>query len=208
MRNDEKPTRESRKPLESKSHVQGFPGGTEIAPKKESIGQKAGKFRPVADAIRMNDLPEESMNEWGKVFKSNDCWLSLALLIQAANAAPPEGETRLLDGIYTLSLLNAVKPQNELEGLLATQMSGVHSLAMEFLRRANYPNQTPVGVTENIERANKLLRTFTAQLDSLNRLRGKGQQKVIVEHVHVHKGGQAIVGEVSHPGKGGGGRGE
>jgi hypothetical protein len=33
-------------------------------------------------------------------------------------------------------------------------------------------------------------------LDALNRHRGKGQQKVTVEHVHVHSGGQAIVGTV------------
>jgi hypothetical protein len=31
---------------------------------------------------------------------------------------------------------------------------------------------------------------------ALNRHRGKGQQKVTVEHVHVHDGGQAIVGNV------------
>jgi hypothetical protein len=40
----------------------------------------------------------------------------------------------------------------------------------------------------------KLLRTFTAQTEALQRYRGKGQQKVTVEHVHVHTGGQAIVG--------------
>jgi hypothetical protein len=34
------------------------------------------------------------------------------------------------------------------------------------------------------------------QVEALNRHRGKGQQKVTVEHVHVHKGGQAIVGAV------------
>jgi hypothetical protein len=33
-------------------------------------------------------------------------------------------------------------------------------------------------------------------LDALNRYRGKGQQKVTVEHVHVHSGGRAIVGTV------------
>jgi hypothetical protein len=32
---------------------------------------------------------------------------------------------------------------------------------------------------------------------ALNRHRGKGHQKVTVEHVHVHEGGQAIVGNVS-----------
>jgi hypothetical protein len=38
-------------------------------------------------------------------------------------------------------------------------------------------------------------------LDALNRHRGKSQQKVTVEHVHVHSGGQAIVGAVG-PGEG------
>jgi hypothetical protein len=36
----------------------------------------------------------------------------------------------------------------------------------------------------------------------IGRYRGKGQQKVTVEHVHVHTGGQAIVGSVSQSGGG------
>jgi hypothetical protein len=45
----------------------------------------------------------------------------------------------------------------------------------------------------------KLLRTFTMQVEALHRYRGKGQQKVTVEHVHVNAGGQAIVGTVHPP---------
>jgi hypothetical protein len=50
--------------------------------------------------------------------------------------------------------------------------------------------------------ANKLSRSYAALLDALNRHRGKGQQKVTVEHVHVHSGGQAVVGVVETPGGG------
>ena len=36
------------------------------------------------------------------------------------------------------------------------------------------------------------------QLEAMQKLKGKaGQQKVTVEHVHVHEGGKAIVGAVS-----------
>jgi Beta-lactamase len=52
---------------------------------------------------------------------------------------------------------------------------------------------------ENLNQANKLSRTFTELLDALNSHRGKGQQKVTVEHVHVHSGGQAVVGMVQTP---------
>lgn len=46
--------------------------------------------------------------------------------------------------------------------------------------------------------ATKLERIFIALMEALDRHRGKGQQNMNVEHVHVHDGAQAIVGPVSH----------
>jgi len=48
----------------------------------------------------------------------------------------------------------------------------------------------------NLNSANKLSRTYSTLVEALNRHRGKGQQKMTVEHVHVYEGGQAIVGNV------------
>jgi hypothetical protein len=56
---------------------------------------------------------------------------------------------------------------------------------------------------EHLNQAGKLSRTFAMLLDALNRHRGKGSQRITVEHVHVHTGGQAIVGSVSQSGGGG-----
>jgi len=67
---------------------------------------------------------------------------------------------------------------------------------MECYRRAMIGEQTFEGRRENLSQANKLSRTYATLLEALNRHRGKGQQKVTVEHVHVHEGGQAIVGNV------------
>jgi hypothetical protein len=58
------------------------------------------------------------------------------------------------------------------------------------------------GRRENLSQANKLSRTYATLLEALNRHRGKGQQRVAVEHVHVHPGGQAVVGTVETPGEG------
>ncbi|MEQ1899943.1 MAG: hypothetical protein ABL866_04340 [Devosia sp.] len=49
---------------------------------------------------------------------------------------------------------------------------------------------------------NKLARTFTTRVEALKRYRTGGQQKVIVEHVTVNEGGQAIVGNVETGGGG------
>jgi hypothetical protein len=63
---------------------------------------------------------------------------------------------------------------------------------LDLTRFENIPQQDSNGGL-----AVKLLRTFTMQLEALQRYRGKGHQKVVVEHVHVHAGAQAIVGSVA-----------
>jgi hypothetical protein len=102
------------------------------------------------------------------------------------------------------AVLIGISPQDELEGMLAGQLIAAHNAAMECYRRAMISEQTLEGRRENLNQANKLSRTYTSLLEALNRHRGKGQQKVTVEHVHVHKGGQAIVGHIEHKAEGGG----
>ena len=100
--------------------------------------------------------------------------------------------------------LKAIAPKDGIEGMVAAQMIAAHNAAMESYRRAALTNQTFEGRQEGLNQANKLSRTYVTLVEALNRHRGKCQQKVTVEHVHVHEGGQAIVGNVSHPGVGGG----
>jgi len=46
------------------------------------------------------------------------------------------------------------------------------------------------------------MRLFIEQLAAMAKLKGKaGQQKVVVEHVHVYSGGQAVVGTITSPNK-------
>jgi hypothetical protein len=98
--------------------------------------------------------------------------------------------------------LIGISPRDEIEGMLAAQLVACHNASMECYRRAMIGEQTFEGHRESLSQANKLGRTFSVLLDALNRHRGKGQQKVTVEHVHVHEGGQAIVGNVGTPGGG------
>lgn len=94
-----------------------------------------------------------------------------------------------------LAAVQAVAPKNELEAMLAVQMYATHDVAMEMLTRAKlaYNGQAMINCSSI---ATKLLRTYTAQIEALAKLRRGGEQKVIVEHVHVHEGGQAIVGSI------------
>jgi hypothetical protein len=96
-----------------------------------------------------------------------------------------------------LAALRGFKPRDELEGMLAAQMIGLHNAAMECMRRAMVADQPMECQNHLLAQANKLTRSYTLMMESLNRYRGKAtEQKVTVEHVHVHAGGQAIVGHV------------
>lgn len=95
-----------------------------------------------------------------------------------------------------LALLHELAPQDAAETMLCTQMVGTQMLAMECMKRANLAEQTFEGRELNMRHAERFLRIFTQQLDALNKHRGKGQQKVTVEHVTVNEGGQAVVGSV------------
>lgn len=102
---------------------------------------------------------------------------------------------------FLLSVVKAVEPRDEIEAMLAAQMAAVHVATMTFARRLAHVDN--VQQQDSAERAfNKLARTFTTQMDALKRYRSGGQQKMTVEHVHVHEGGQAIVGNVSAAGGG------
>jgi hypothetical protein len=127
--------------------------------------------------------------------------LMLGGIINAAcdgGSARPPGEE---DINRVLAAVTGIGARDETEGMLATQMVATHFAAMGVLRRLKGSETIPQQ-DSNGNLAAKLLRTFTMQVEALQRYRGKGQQKVTVEHVHVHAGGQAIVGAVS-PGGGG-----
>ena len=80
----------------------------------------------------------------------------------------------------TLAALIGVAPQGEIEGMIAAQLVACHNASMECYRRAMIGEQTFEGRRENLCQANKLSRTYATLLESLNRHRGKGTQKVTV----------------------------
>jgi len=105
-----------------------------------------------------------------------------------------------------IALLAELEPATATEALFAAQMVGTERAAMRFLARSMLPGQTTEEIDANVTRSVRLMRLFNEQIETMSKLRGKsGQQPVVVEHVNVAAGGQAIVGTVI---PGGGGTGE
>lgn len=92
--------------------------------------------------------------------------------------------------------LRGIGSKDQIEGMLAAQMLATHHATMDCFRIAAQ-NERLDAINPMLCYANKLSRTFTMQMEALNRYRGKGQQKMTVEHVHINSGGQAIIGNVT-----------
>ncbi len=106
------------------------------------------------------------------------------------------GEDEKLTRIQSaISSLQGIKPADEIEGMLAVQMVATHNAAMECLRRAMIKGQILAGRDQELKHAEKLLSIYSRQIEVLDKHRGKGQQKVTVEHIHIGAGAQAMVGQ-------------
>jgi hypothetical protein len=104
---------------------------------------------------------------------------------------------------FMLSVVRGIEPRDQVEAMLAAQMAAVHTASMTFARRLAHAENIPQ--QDSAERAfNKLTRTFAAQMSALKEYRSKGEQRMVVQHVNVGDGGQAIVGNVGTPAPGGG----
>jgi len=122
-------------------------------------------------------------------------------LLKQMASVTAQGQTADEGGLnFVLSVIKGVEPRDQVEALLAAQMATVHLATMTFARRLAHVENIPQ--QDSAERAfNKLARTFSMQVEALKRYRSGGEQKVVVQHVHVAEGGRAaVVGTIAQGG--------
>lgn len=122
--------------------------------------------------------------------------MSLQHLLRAARM--PEGGASELAINGALAHVASFAPRNEMEAALAVQNACTHMVIMVIFARIGGGHGGPHRLPGLGSTAAKLLRASCSQVETFRRLRGGGgDQNIRVEHVHVHEGGQAIVGAVN-----------
>ena len=137
--------------------------------------------------------------------KTSETAMALLAQIMALDHPTTETEPERINTVRmnAIAMLGELQPTTATEALLAAQMVGTHRAAMMFLKNAMKPEDSFDGRDRNVLRAMRLMRLFTEQVAAMSKLKGKsGQQRVVVEHVTVAAGGQAIVGAVMPGGRG------
>lgn len=103
----------------------------------------------------------------------------------------------------TLAAIKDLSPKDTTEAMLINQMVATHNVAMQTLSKASellkscrYQEITLGSKTFNT--ASTLMRTYNMQMEALNKYRGKGQQKITVEHINIADGGKAVIGNIAN----------
>lgn len=102
---------------------------------------------------------------------------------------------------FLLSIIKDMAPRDPVERMLAVQMAATHVATIRAGRWMATADNLPQ-LEAHYTGFNKLARTFAAQVEALRKHRTGGKQTVLVQHVNVSDGGQAIVGNVQAGGRG------
>jgi hypothetical protein len=91
--------------------------------------------------------------------------------------------------------IEALEPKDGLQVMLSAQMNSVHALQQNMMLYANAATNSDVA-QKYVNIVTKLSNVFIQQANLIQKLKGDMERKIVIEHVHVHSGAQAVVGSV------------
>jgi hypothetical protein len=170
-------------------------------PKKDQTNLQPSKpLSPHEAPIRWEEDSKQNLTctilspmEEGEAFKATyglaHPMLNTLLLNHLSSALPAAYDNNILTAYFHES-----QPKSPQEAMLLGQMLAVHNMTLAMVK--GFKNNTYLEPSLKYANAmGKLSKTFTAQMEALHKLRHGGQQTVLVQHVKVSDGGQAIVGQ-------------
>ena len=97
---------------------------------------------------------------------------------------------------FMLAFVAAQKPASLLEAQLLVQLLSAHCLAARMLEKAT-KEKWPENIEKYVNIAMKLTRGYKGGMESLAKYKRDGKQFMHIEHVHVEKDANAIIGNMS-----------
>ncbi len=170
-----------------------------VAVGKDYISFELKKKNSEPSTLELNTTEEALFKATG-FNKEGSVGNMLLAIVNTLSEKKDNLEIRKVKGNQALSAMTELNPRDGYEGMLISQMLVTYDRAMYCFKMAD-KNKSCVEMYISLQNQGiKLMRLYAQQIECLDKHRRKGNQKMTVEHVHVHKGGQAIVGNVNQEG--------
>ena len=137
------------------------------------------------DMMEQFGIPNSKITKQRLRSLTNLCWFG----------RDDDPETTRIKMIDAVRRYEALAPQDELEAILCEQIVGSTLAINACLKRASLAEYLETSLKYS-NTATKFETLLLKQIAALDKHRGRNPQKVVVEHVNVESGGQAIVGHV------------
>ncbi|NDD59576.1 MAG: hypothetical protein EBZ47_10125 [Chlamydiae bacterium] len=165
----------------------------------ELVEQKSDKPVLVKNEKSKEQKIKELLDAMGEALTANSGGLSdkFGWMVYDQLSKSCYKDTNIFEAVKHICIeLKGIAPKDQIEGMLATQMIATHHAALDDFAIAAQSETMDIRAAA-LSSATKLTRTYAAQMEALNRYRGKGQQKMTVEHVHINSNVQAIIGNIT-----------
>lgn len=165
----------------------------------ELVEQKSDKPVLVKNEKSKEQEIKELLDAMGEALTANSGGLSdkFGWMVYEQLSKSCYKDTNIFEAVKHICIeLKGIAPKDQIEGMLATQMIATHHAALDDFAMAAQSETMDIRAAA-LSSATKLTRTYAAQMEALNRYRGKGQQKMTVEHVHINSNVQAIIGNIT-----------
>lgn len=153
---------------------------------------------------QLEEVVIDALNSLNTIIGENGSNLMVSMFVSVLNSMGKKDHLIHREIYAVAEAFNDIKPKDAIEAMLVAQLLSLHYQILKMIsdsaRSLTIDSQTGY---VNLEI--KLIRAYTAALDNYRKYSQKCGQKMIVEHVNVHSGGQAVVGQIStEKGEGGG----
>ncbi len=172
----------------------------------ERLNQKAQWQHEVSDAVREhgNRMAQTAVIVNTEVMPTKPGYLRDTLIdpdLTAIESSEARGQLLKMNDAVSLGvdLSNTVKAANTAEKLIAHEIAVAHKVAMEQAMRASHESDPAIEI-KRLQVSARMMNVAQSGLLALQKLKTGGTQTVVVQHVQVQAGGQAIVGHVQSKG--------
>lgn len=167
--------------------------GKRAEAERDAMIKPAGKFIGGAGEM-MHDDPRET--------ECDDTKMALARTLEEPNMISVTASEERMEAALSAGVLSAavdaaatVRAENSLEKMLAHQMAAAHHAAMKLVARGldHRIKLAPADSVRLINAAARMMQVYQEGLLTLHKMRHGGKQLVVVQHVQVSGGGQAVI---------------
>ena len=151
----------------------------------------------VAPTAELEEHKAALRNVFGETLSDEFVNVMLTQLVSALRPGPGDVlEEATLNA--AIAVVASIKPQSELEALIAVQVVATGFTGLKFLNHSQrHLDETFIGVYGGYATRLLRLRLQLELIQTLDRHRRGNKQTVEVRHVHIHSGAQGVVGIVN-----------